>query len=108
MEESTIRQLEERDFEEIIESGKTCLIFFGAARCHTCRERYPVFEEIVKEFGNKFEAYQVDVDVSKNLAQRMRLKGIPTLIVFKDGGQIKKIKGVLPKEELAGILERIV
>ena len=87
---------------EILKSEKPILIDFWATWCGPCMRQGPVVEELAQE---GYSVGKVDVDAQPELAQRFRIMSIPTLIVFKDGKEYKKMIGLTSKEELKALLQ---
>ena len=81
---------------EVLKSEKPVLIDFWATWCGPCMRQGPVVEELVGK---------VDVDQNMALAQQFRVVSIPTLILFKDGAEVKRFVGLTSKEELKSALE---
>lgn len=92
------------NFNELISSENTTLIDFYADWCGPCRMLGPVIEEIANE-KKDLNVAKLNVDTLKDLANQFGVRSIPTMIVFKNGKEIKRLVGFLPKEQ---ILERIV
>ena len=92
------------NFNELISSENTTLIDFYADWCGPCRMLGPVIEEIANE-KKDLNVATLNVDTLKDLANQFGVRSIPTMIVFKNGKEIKRLVGFLPKEQ---ILERIV
>lgn len=91
-----------QNFEEVVQSEKTVLLDFWATWCGPCRRQGPIVEALGEE---GFAVGKVDVDAQPELAQRFRIMSIPTLIVFKDGKEYKKMIGLTSKEELKALLQ---
>ena len=87
---------------EVLKSEKPVLIDFWATWCGPCMRQGPVVEELA-EAG--YEVGKVDVDKEPSLAQQFRVVSIPTLILFKDGAEVKRFVGLTSKEELKSALE---
>ena len=105
MEKTSLPHLGEADFDRhTFESAEPALVFFGAERCSVCQELLPVVEELAAEFS-KVRMYWVDVDINKSLFSRFRLRGIPTLLAFKDGVAGKRLGGLRTREELNAFLQ---
>ena len=81
---------------EVLKSEKPVLIDFWATWCGPCMRQGPVVEELVGK---------VDVDQNMALAQQFHVVSIPTLILFKDGAEVKRFVGLTSKEELKSALE---
>ncbi len=84
---------------EISESGKTVLVDFWAVWCGPCQMMAPVLQELAAEMP-EVKIGKVNVDEQMDLARQFRVVSIPTLIVFKNGQEVKRVVGVTPKEEL--------
>ena len=87
---------------EVLKSEKPVLIDFWATWCGPCRRQGPVVEELAEE---GYAVGKVDVDQNMALAQQFRVVSIPTLILFKDGAEVKRFVGLASKEELKSALE---
>ena len=87
---------------EVLKSEKPILIDFWATWCGPCMRQGPVVEELAEE---GYAVGKVDVDQNMALAQQFRVVSIPTLILFKDGGEAQRFVGLTSKEELKSALE---
>lgn len=92
----------------VLKSDKPVLVDFWAEWCGPCKALSPVLDEIAKEVNGKAEVIKVNVDESGELAQKYGIRGIPTLIFFKDG----QIKGTLvgnqPKSEIIRNINNLI
>ena len=80
--------------------AKPVLMDFYADWCGPCRVQGPIFEDLAKEYGDRAEFKKVNVDKEGELAAKKGIFVVPTLILEKDGKEIKKWMGVTSKEEL--------
>ena len=87
---------------EVLKSEKPVLIDFWATWCGPCMRQGPIVEELAEE---GYAVGKVDVDQNMALAQQFRVDSIPTLILFKDGAEVKRFVGLTSKEELKSALE---
>ena len=87
---------------EVLKSEKPILIDFWATWCGPCMRQGPVVEELAEE---GYAVGKVDVDQNMALAQQFRVVSIPTLILFKDGTEVKRFVGLTSKDELKAALE---
>ena len=87
---------------EVLKSEKPILIDFWATWCGPCMRQGPVVEELAEE---GYAVGKVDVDQNMGLAQQFRVVSIPTLILFKDGTEVKRFVGLTSKDELKAALE---
>ena len=92
----SIRHLSSADFNEFIGEGRT-LVDFWAGWCMPCKMIAPVIEGLADDFEGKVSIGKVDIDKENALAARFDIMSIPTVIVFQDGVEVKRIIGAQPK-----------
>lgn len=93
--------------DEILNYKGLAIIDFWASWCGPCKMFSPIFEKVSKEFKNiKFCKLNVDYD-KNNICKKYGVMSIPTIILFKDGIEIKKNVGFINEEELKKFLENI-
>lgn len=93
-----VKELNSSNFKEEISKGKV-LVKYGADWCAPCKQLDPILEETSEEVEDtKF--YKLDVDKNGDIAQQYEIRGIPTLILFNNGNEVKRITGVTSKENL--------
>ena len=94
-------KFETNNFEqEVLKSEKPVLVDFYADWCGPCQMMGPVIEEIAEELKEKAKVGKINVDENPDIALEYNVMSIPTLIIFKDGKEIKRFVGVTDKEEL--------
>ncbi|MDR1298709.1 MAG: thioredoxin [Oscillospiraceae bacterium] len=91
-----IAQLEEGTFDNAIRTGAV-LVDFWADWCRPCRMVAPIIEELSGEYGGKVGFAGVDVDACGDVAARYGVMSIPTVILFINGAEVKRIVGAQPK-----------
>ena len=99
---SVINLTTENFEEEVLNAKEPVLVDFWATWCGPCMRQAPVVEELAEE---GYAVGKVDVDQNMALAQQFRVVSIPTLILFKDGAEVKRFVGLTSKEELKSALE---
>ena len=93
------------DFEaKVLRSDLPVLVDFWADWCGPCKMLSPVVSEIAEE-ARGFKVYAVNVDEEPELASRYGIRSIPSLLVFKNGEIAKQSVGVIPKEQILGLLK---
>lgn len=91
-------------FNELINSDTPVLVDFYADWCGPCKMLSPVIEEVARETKGKAKVIKVDVDKNPQAAALYNVKGVPTVILFKNG-QIKyRQSGVMPKQQLVSAI----
>lgn len=88
-----------KDLNEIVKEGVTVVDFF-ATWCGPCKMLSPVLEEL-EEDRSDFKVVKIDIDKEQELARSYGIMSVPTLILFKDGKEISKKVGFMPKELLS-------
>lgn len=95
------------DFEEkILKSDKPALVDFWATWCAPCRAIAPMVEEIANDFEGKITVAKVNVDDNPATPGKFGVRGIPTLILFKDGEVIDTVVGAVPKEQITELINK--
>ena len=89
---------------EVLENKSICIVDFWAPWCGPCKMLSPIFEHI-STIKKNIKFYKVNVDNNKNLAKEYGVMSIPTIIVFKNGIEIKRNIGFLNEEELKKFLD---
>ena len=91
---------------EVLESEVPVLVDFYADWCGPCKMMAPVLEELEKSRGDILVG-KVDVDEQGALARQYSISAVPTLVLFKDGREVKRNSGFLPKEALERFIDEV-
>jgi thioredoxin 1 len=85
---------------EVLESETPVLVDFWAPWCGPCRVIAPSLEEIADEQAESLRIVKVNVDENQQTAAQFGILAIPTLLLFRNGAEAKRIQGALPKKRL--------
>ena len=92
---------------EVLQSKLPVLVDLWAPWCGPCRMIAPAIEAIAQEKAGRLRVAKVNVDENPMTAERLGVQGIPTLVVFKNGREVDRIVGALPKPALLRRLEAV-
>ena len=92
-------------FNEIINGDKPVLIDFSAEWCQPCKMMGPILKQVASEMGDKIRILKVDVDRNPAIAQKWAIRGVPTLMVFKNGKQLFRQSGVIQAGQIVQLLK---
>lgn len=96
------------EFNDLINGDKPVLVDFWAEWCGPCRMVGPIVEEIAGEHADKLEVAKLNVDENPQTAMQYDVMSIPTMIVYKDGVEKKRIVGARPKVALVQELQEFL
>ncbi len=90
---------------EVLQSDKPVLVDFWAEWCGPCKMIAPVLEEVATSHADKIKVAKIDVDDNRQVAAKYGIRGIPTLMIFKNGQLAAQKVGALSKAQLTAFVE---
>lgn len=94
------------NFKDIINSQTPVLVDFFADWCGPCKSLAPILKDVKADLGEAVKIVKIDVDKNQPLAQQFQVRGVPTMILFKNGNQLWRQSGVLQKSDLIAIIKQ--
>ncbi|NJM28819.1 MAG: thioredoxin [Rhizobiales bacterium] len=93
---------------DVIKSSEPVVVDFWAEWCGPCKAIGPALEEIAQTLGPKAKIVKLNVDENPGVASKYGIRGIPTLMIFKDGKVASTKVGALPKNQLQSWIEQSI
>lgn len=103
---SSIKQVSDTSFDQdVLKSDVPVLVDYWAEWCGPCRMIAPVLEEVSRDYSGRVQVAKLNVDDNQSIAQRFGVRGIPTLMLFRNGAVIGTSVGALSKSQLTLFLD---
>ncbi len=94
-------------FQELTNTETPVLVDFWAPWCGPCKAMMPVLEDLKADLGDRVRILKIDIDKNVDLAVQMKVMGVPTFMIYKNGKQHWHQAGVLTKEALKKAIESV-
>jgi thioredoxin 1 len=100
-----LKTLTDSNFDQEIKDGVT-LVDFWAEWCGPCRRIAPIVEQLAGEYEGRATIAKLNVDENPDIPGRFMIRGIPTLLLFKNGQLAETLVGLAPKEDIARLIDK--
>lgn len=105
MASNLVHEFTDENFQrEVVDAGVPVLVDFWAEWCMPCRMLAPTIDKIAGEYTGKLKVGKVDTDKNRNISVTYRISAIPTVILFKNGQEVRKFVGIPKDAELRSVL----
>lgn len=91
-------------FNTIIDSNTPVLVDFFAEWCGPCKTLAPILKQVKEALGDDVKIVKIDVDKNQTLASKYNVRGVPTLLLFKNSQQVWRESGVLQKNDIINVI----
>jgi thioredoxin 1 len=104
-----MQEVTDQSFEQdVLSSEVPVLVDFWAEWCGPCKMLAPTVEKVASEYEGKAKFVKLNIDDNNQVAQRYGIKGIPTLILFKNGSEADRTVGLTSKDNIARMIDRVL
>jgi thioredoxin 1 len=103
---TTVAQIEDSEFDILLESEPIFVIDFTAPWCGPCRKISPLIEQLAEAYQDRVKVRKIDIDKNKATARKFGVKSIPAVLLFKGGEVVENIVGVVPYENYITAVEK--
>ena len=105
--EPNLVHVNDKNFDpEVLRSALPVLVDFWATWCGPCKSISPVIDELSREYAGRIKVAKLNVDENPATPGQYGVRGIPTLILFKEGKILEQIVGAVPKSRLTAMLDK--
>jgi thioredoxin 1 len=102
-----VRDVNEAAFDdELLQADRPVLVDFWAPWCGPCRAMTPAVEAVAEQYGDQARVLKLNVDENPSMSPRFNIRGIPTLILFKDGKEADRLVGLHDREQISSLIRK--
>ena len=104
-----MQEVTDQSFEQdVLQAEVPVLVDFWAEWCGPCKMLAPTVEKVANEYEGKAKFVKLNIDDNNQVAQQYGIKGIPTLILFKDGSEADRTVGLTTKDNISRMIDRVL
>ena len=105
---SNVKSVSEKTFDgDVLKAGKPVMVDFWAPWCGPCKAMGPEFDSVAAANTDKVEFVKVNVDENKQIAMKYGIRSIPTIAVFNQGAEVKRVVGLQNKTQLQKLIDEL-
>ena len=102
-----VKMLTDADFDQSVRSG-VVLVDFWAEWCQPCKRLGPIVDQLADEYAGRVTVAKVNIDDNPQTPGKFMIRGIPTILMFKDGALTDTIVGLTSRDDLAQKIDRLL
>lgn len=92
-------------FTDLVNGNNPVLVEVFADWCNPCKTIAPILKEVKSSFNNSIKIIKIDIDKNQQIADKFQIKGVPALLLFKNGEVIWRHSGLIDKDQLINIIK---
>jgi thioredoxin 1 len=109
MASENVLQVSDGNFDsEVLQSSQPVLVDFWASWCGPCKAIAPVIDALAEQYAGQVRIAELNVDENPATPGKYGVRGIPTLILFKDGQIVDQLVGAVPRQQLENLLQKVL
>jgi thioredoxin 1 len=102
----TVKPINVKDFTPEVKFTETpAVVKFAATWCGPCRIVSPIVENVSKDYEGRVNFFSVDADADRPVFSRYQITGVPAILLFRDGKEVKRLSGAVTREVLVAAIE---
>ncbi len=103
---TSVLQINQKEFENtVLGADQPVVVDFWAPWCSPCRMIAPILEKLAGEYGERIQVIKINTDENQELAMQHNVRGIPTLLFFRDGQEVGRVVGMAPESQIKQRIE---